>query len=119
MKVTQPHLQRGLQALRTGQQYTYVVGRQAFGDVLLQPQRSKKQGYVKTLTLADLTQIISPWKTDPRGDRGASLPAMVVTFPVSPLSSLDQTRKMGALDMGLHTQPFAAQEKNSSLFLGT
>ena len=111
MEVNQPHLQRGLQALTTEQQYTYVVGRQAFANVLLQLQGSNKRGYVKTLTLADLTQIISPWKTDPRGDRGASLPAMAVAFPVSPLSSLDQTCKMGVLEANLHTQPFAAQEK--------
>ena len=116
MEVDQPHLQCGLHTLRTVQQYTYAVGRPTFGTVSQQPQGSNKHGYVKTSTLADSTQIISPWKTDPRGDRRASLPAMTVTFPVSPLSSLDQTHKMGALEAGLPTQPFAAQEKNSSSF---
>ena len=83
------------------------------------PQGSNKHSYVKTSTLADSIQIISPWNTDPRGDRRASLPAMTVTFPASLPSSLDQTRKMGAPEVGLHTQPFAAQEKTQVLFLGS
>ena len=36
---------------------------------------------------------------------------VAANFPVSPLSSLDQTPKIGAREAGLHTQPRAAQKK--------